>query len=126
MAVNQLTGTNIERMVEDNPILIIDFWASWCGPCRAFKPIFEAASERHDGVTFASCNTEEEVELAQAMRITSIPTVMVFRDGIPLFSQPGMLPAPMLDQLLDQVKTLDMDDLRRQVAESKKEKNLVA
>ncbi len=126
MAISQLTGSNIERMVEDNPILIIDFWASWCGPCRAFKPIFEAASERHDGVTFASCNTEEEVELAQAMRITSIPTVMVFRDGIPLFSQPGMLPAPMLDQLLDQVKTLDMDDVRRQVAESKKEKNLVA
>jgi thioredoxin 1 len=115
MAVHALTNDNIENTITENDIVVIDFWASWCGPCQAFKPIFEEASERHDGIHFASCNTEEEAGLAAMFQIRSIPTLVVFREQIPVFGQPGMLPAEALDDLLDKVKALDMDDVRKQV-----------
>ncbi|HPC81917.1 MAG TPA: thioredoxin domain-containing protein [Thermoanaerobaculaceae bacterium] len=113
-----LTMANVEQMIRDNDMLVIDFWAPWCGPCRAFKPIFEAAAARHTDVTFAACNTEEEQELAGAFGIRSIPTLMIFRQGVLVFSQPGMLPAPVLDDLIGKVRALDMDAVRAQIAEA--------
>jgi len=115
MAVQELTKENFENTINDNEIVIIDFWAEWCGPCKIFKPTFAAASERHDGVTFVTCDTEDQSELAAMFRIQSIPTTMVFRDKIPVFSQPGALPPQALDELLGKVKELDMDDVRRQI-----------
>ncbi len=119
MAVTALNNENIQPTIENNDIVVIDFWASWCGPCQAFKPVFEAASEKHDGVTFGSVNTEEEIELASMFQIRSIPTLVVFRDQIPIFGQPGMLPAEALDELIAKVKELDMDEVRAQVEEQK-------
>jgi thioredoxin 1 len=116
MAVTPLTKDNINDVIENNDIVIIDFWAPWCGPCRSFKPIFEAASERHDGIAFVACNTEEEGDLAAMFQIRSIPTTVVFRDKVAVFGQPGMLPADALDELLGQVKALDMDEVHRAVA----------
>ena len=116
MAVTHLTTDNLESTIENNDIVVIDFWASWCGPCQAFKPIFEAASDKHADVTFASCNTEEQSELAAMFQIRSIPTLVVFRDQIPIFGQPGMLPAEALDELIDKVRELDMDEVRAEVA----------
>ncbi len=118
MAVQQLTKDNVDQIIGTNDIVIIDFWAAWCGPCQAFKPIFEEAAEKHEDVTFASCDTEAEPELAAAFQVRSIPTVFVFRDQIPVFGQPGMLPAQSLEQLLAQVKELDMDEVREKVAAS--------
>ncbi len=115
MAVTQLTHSNIEETINNNDIVVIDFWAPWCGPCQTFKPIFEAASERHSDATFASCNTEEQTELAAMFQIRSIPTLVVFREGIGIFGQPGMLPAEALDELLDKVRELNMDEVRAEV-----------
>jgi thioredoxin 1 len=115
MAVHELTKDNIEHTIENNDIVVIDFWASWCAPCQAFKPIFEAASEQHEDVHFASCNTEEESALASMFQIRSIPTLVVFREQIPIFGQPGMLPAESLEDLLTKVKALDMNEVRAQV-----------
>jgi thioredoxin 1 len=117
MAVQQLTKENFESTITDNDIVIIDFWAEWCGPCKAFKPIFESASERHEGVNFVSCDTEAETELAGMFQIRSIPTTVIFREQIPVFSQPGMLPAEALDELLGKVKELDMDEVKKMVEE---------
>lgn len=115
MAVTQLTQENIEDTIHNNDIVVIDFWASWCGPCQAFKPVFEQASEKHTDATFASCNTEEQTELASMFKIQSIPTLVVFREGIGIFGQPGMLPSEALDELMDKVRELDMDEVRAEV-----------
>lgn len=115
MAVIQLTQENIEETINNNDIVVIDFWASWCGPCQAFKPVFEQASEKHSDATFASCNTEEQTELASMFKIQSIPTLVVFREGIGIFGQPGMLPAEALDELMEKVRELDMDEVRAEV-----------
>jgi thioredoxin 1 len=115
MAVQQLTQQNINETITNNEIVVIDFWAPWCGPCQTFKPIFEQASERHEDAIFASCNTEEQSELAAMFQIRSIPTLVVFRDGVGIFSQPGMLPAEALDELMDKVRELDMDVVRAEV-----------
>ncbi len=116
MATIELTGENFESSVEENDTLFVDFWASWCGPCRQFAPTYEAASEANPDLTFGSVDTEKEHALAGAARVTSIPTLMVFREGILVFSQPGALPPPALDQLIAAVRDIDMDDVRRQVA----------
>jgi len=115
MAVTELTQQNIDETINNNEIVVIDFWAPWCGPCQTFKPIFEQSSEKHEDATFASCNTEEQAELAATFQIQSIPTLVVFRDGIGVFGQPGMLPAEALDELMDKVRELDMDEVRAEV-----------
>lgn len=117
MAVTQLTQNNFEDTINNNDIVVIDFWASWCGPCQTFKPIFEEASERHSDATFASCNTEEQTELAAMFQIRSIPTLVVFREGIGVFGQPGLLPAEALDELMDKVREIDMAEVRAGIEE---------
>jgi thioredoxin 1 len=115
MATIDLTNDNFVSHVEGDDILLVDFWASWCGPCRQFAPTYEAASEANPDITFGSVNTEEEQELASAAGISSIPTLMAFRDGILVFAQPGALPPAALDQVISGVRGLDMDDVRRQI-----------
>ena len=116
MATREIVAQNLDETVQGNDIVLLDFWASWCGPCRQFAPVYEAASERHDDVVFGSVNTEEEQQLSAAAGITSIPTLMAFREGVLVFSQPGALPAPALEELITAVKGLDMEEVHRQVA----------
>jgi len=117
MATTHLTGETIGDAVKDNDIVLVDFWATWCPPCRMFGPIFEAASEKHEGIVFGKVDTDAEQELAAELQINSIPTLMAFRDGILVYNQPGALPAPALEQVIDAVKGLDMDEVRKQIAE---------
>ena len=116
MATLEATATNFDSLVDADGITLVDFWAAWCGPCRMFGPVFEAASEQHSDVTFAKVDTEAERDLAAQASITSIPTLMAFREGILVYAQPGALPAPALEQLITAVRGLDMDDVRRQLA----------
>lgn len=116
MSTSPLTLENIEQTISGPGIVLVDFWAAWCGPCRAFAPVFEAAAERNPDIVFGKVDTEAEQALAAGFRIVSIPTLMVFRDGILVFSQPGALRAPQLDELIAGARALDMDDVRRQVA----------
>ena len=116
MATVELTKDNFEQVVTGNDVVIVDFWARWCAPCRAFAPTFEQASEQHADVVFAKVNTEEEQEVAGAFNIRSIPTLMVFREKVLLFQQAGALPASALEQVLGQAKALDMEQVHAEVA----------
>jgi len=117
MAAIELNKDNFESTISSNDVVIIDFWAPWCGPCRGFAPIYEAASENHANIIFAKVNTEEQQELAGYFQIRSIPTLMVFREQVILYSEAGSLPASTLDALIDQVMGLDMVQVHKDIAE---------
>ena len=117
MSTIALTEDTFEETVTKPGITLVDWWASWCGPCRMFGPVFQAASEKHQDVTFGKIDTEDQQGLSGAARITSIPTLMAFRDGILVFSQPGALPAASLEQLIQAVRDLDMDQVRAELAQ---------
>lgn len=121
MATFDVKGADFDASIGTEGIALVDFWAAWCGPCRMFAPIFEEASEKHSDIKFLKVDTDAEQELAGAAQITSIPTLMAFRDGILVFRQPGALPAPQLEQLIEAVRGLDMDAVRKEIAENPKQ-----
>ena len=120
MATVATGGSTFQQLVLENDLVLVDFWAAWCGPCRSFAPVFEKASAKHPEIVFAKVDTEAEQQLAAAAGITSIPTLMAFREGILVFSQPGALPASALEQVVTAVKDLDMDEVRAEIAKQEK------
>lgn len=116
MATIELTKDNFEQVVTGSDMVVVDFWAPWCAPCRSFAPTYEAASERHEGVVFAKVNTEEEQELAAAFNIRSIPTLMLFREQVILYAEPGALPPPALEEIITKAKAIDMESVRKEIA----------
>ena len=123
MATVALTQENFEQTVSAGGIVLVDFWATWCGPCRQFGPIFEEASEKYPDIVFGKVDTDDQQQMAMAAQITSIPTLMVFRDGIVVFRQSGALPLSALEDLISQVQNLDMDEVRKQIAEIEAEES---
>ena len=126
MAVVELTKENFEQVITSNPTVVVDYWAPWCGPCRGFAPVFEKVSEQHPDVVFAKVNTDDEQEIAAHFQIRSIPTLMVFRDQIIVFSQPGALPQGPFEQVVAKAKGLDMDEVRKQIAKGDGESSAAA
>jgi thioredoxin 1 len=120
MATTELTSSNLESLISDSNMLFIDFWAEWCGPCRMFGPTFEAASEKNQDIIFAKCDTEAQQEVAGQFGIRSIPTLAVFKEGVMIFQQPGALPPAALDELIEKVKGLDMEEVRKEMEAQKK------
>ncbi|MYV46035.1 thioredoxin [Streptomyces sp. SID2888] len=123
MSTIELTAKTFDKVISDNDFVVIDFWAEWCGPCRKFGPVFERVSEKHDEIVFAKVDTEAQQELAQAFEITSIPTLMIVRENIAVFRQPGALPEATLDDLINQVRNLDMNEVRASVAAAQQSKH---
>lgn len=123
MTITQVSKDNFDEMLKNNEILLIDFWAEWCGPCKNFGPVFEKVSEKHEDIAFAKCNTEKAPELAGAFGVRSIPTVAVFRDSVLLYLQPGALPENALEDLIGQVKGLDMEEVQKEIEKAKSEKS---
>jgi thioredoxin 1 len=119
-STKQVTGKNFKEIVDSDGIVLLDWWAPWCGPCRVFGPVFEKAAAKHTDIVFGKVNTEEEQALASAFSIRSIPTLMVFRDRVLVFSQPGALPGPVLEELIGKVRALDMQEVRREIAQDPK------